>query len=246
MSKKKKARKGSSLKRFLLISTLWLFIILIVTGRFWGIWGTVGKVQSSIILHSLLPYQKKELADALNFHYKNTTLRRCTKGLILSCKPNVESILQQFNWFYRNTISSSINSFPGYHTIIKDTIHELNGGAVIPIKKPSTFELESIIIEYEKKYGDTNYTEKDKNSDHLTQLCLLLKYGFIIVVPEISLTVSVIGLAHDMDADMEKLVPAIECFQHIRILNWLFSSALLWLFILLINIKITFLTKKTK
>ena len=242
MSKDKTTSKRPSLIGFAIVSLIWLGLCVTASGWYWGIFGKIGKTRTTVIFYSLIPSQKQALADELNFHYRNTLLRKYTKGVVLSCEPNVDSIRKQFNWFHRNTVSSQLSDMPDYHTIVTETLQTLNRGAVVPIKNPSTSELEYSLMNY-SRHKDAEYTEKDERSDFLTKLGLGVKYSIGAALPEASLAISTVGIVHDMLPDSEKLVPAIICLQKIRLTNWLYTAAGLWLIIMLLYIKRIFKRK---
>ena len=244
MAAKKKKNQRPSLVKFSFISIFWLVLVLGGMGKYWGLYGQMGNNHVQLVLYSLLPMQKQELAKALNFHYQNTFVRKYTKGLVLSCEPNVASITKQFNWFYRNSISSQFNELPDYHTLVKATLDDLNGGATVPIKNPSTYELESSLIHYSQLYDDGQYTEKDGRSNFLAQLGLGVKYTLATILPEASLAISAVGTVHDMLPDPEKLVPGVHCLQRLRLTNWFYSAGLLWLLIMMLYLRSIFATKK--
>jgi len=230
---KTKPKKKSWLK-WGIVLLFFLAVSLTASGKYWGVYGRIGTFHSTIILHSLLPSQKAEVADALNHHYTNTTLRKYTKGLVLNCEPTVEGIKEQFNWFYRDAITAQFTESPGYHTLIEYALYELNGGAVIPISEPSTFELERALIEFSKHDEDPDYTDKDMRSDFLSTLGLAVKYTIGAALPELSLSISVVGLVHDMMPAPEKLVQLIHIFHAIRLRNWLYTTATLWTLCMLV------------
>lgn len=207
---------------FLLMGT-GLFIF---WGNYWAMWGKIDKKAFHRILVSMPPWQKKELAEALNYYYRTSLVDRYTKGLVLCCSPEPESIKKQFNWYYRNTVDNAFNEMPHYHEIVRDALAHQQTDDMLPADA-STFELELIL---EKALGGeySSMTRKDGVGLGISAISMGLRIFAASINPFVGVGVTAVSVAQMSMSDMTKLLPAIICFMNIRNRNFSYTFLLSW------------------
>ena len=183
--------------------------------------------------------QKQQLADSLNFYYDHG-IAKYSKGLVLRCTPESESILKQFSWFHRNTITYYLASPPDYHDILSSTVDFFE---IIPEEEAqelSSSRLETKIIYWQQQTEADSTTVKDKQ-DMLITLVDLGSSLFVASTSPIGLSISAAALLSKAGSDPAKSIPAIVVFQKIRSQNLVFSILSLSFLTLLIT---AYLTRK--
>ena len=207
---------------------LFMGIIVIITcGSYWGMWGKIGKTQNRLILYSLPPWQKQELARALNYYYNKNPVVKYSSGYLLRCQPSVTSIEKQFNWFYRNSFSAAIHSMPAYHTIVTAAYRSISKQPT-NLKRYSTIELELVIAE--KCHQSPFMTRKDISDIALSAISLGVRIIAYSINPILGTSLTVIGLINAARSDISKAVPGIICYMQIRCRNFIYSVLILFSF----------------
>ncbi len=203
------------------------FLLFLLLGTYWGMWGKIGTKHFDLLLNSLLPWQKKELASEMNHYYNQDFISRNTTGLIFSCKPTTESIKKQFNWFYRNAISAAFTDSPDYDTLVRSA-WEASGDDTIKPPSNGTFDYELALTEKFKTGKYPFFTRKDAIGWGLTAVSFGVKLVAWTINPLIGASLTLIGIGQAGLSDMNKAVPGIITFMQIRCRNFIYSLALLW------------------
>jgi hypothetical protein len=209
-----------------IIELLFIAVIVVaVCGTYWGMWGKISKNHNDLLLNSLLPWQKKELADALNYYYNNNIAVKYTSGYLLRCDPSTVSIKRQFNWFYRNAISAVANDMPPYHELVSDAYRSIDDSPP-DLSRISTMELELAIA---AKCRDAAFmTGKDITDIALSVVSLGVRIVAYSVNPILGASLTVISLINAARSDIAKAIPGIICFMQIRCRNFIYSVIILW------------------
>jgi len=186
--------------------------------RFWGLYGKIGEKHFNIILTFLAPWQKKELADALN-HYYNTLVTKYTTGYLLRCTPDKVSIRRQFNWFYRSAAGTLVNTMPTYDELVRIAYGECGDSKEIS-DNISTFKIEMLL---ERKFRESGYgmmTGKDWIGLGIETLSLAVKILITSLNPIAGGAITLASAAYQSSSDPVKAVPGIVCFMNIRCRNF--------------------------
>jgi len=190
-------------------------------------WGFTGKVDSKRF-HYMVKFmsstQKEQLATALNFYYDHG-IAKYSKGLVLKCNADTDSIIKQFSWFHRNAITYYLASAPDYHDILLSTVDYFEIGENEDLEKLSSSRLESKIIYWQNQQNTDTMTSKDKN-DMLITLVDLGGSLFLSTTSPIGLSISAAALLSKAGSDPAKSVPAIVVFHKIRSQNLMITLLL--------------------
>ena len=200
-------------------------IVVAVCGTYWGMWGKINRPHSDLMLNSLAPWQKSELANALNYYYDNNIAVKYTSGYLLRCKPTTISINRQFNWFYRNAISAVTSEMPAYHSLIAAAYCSIEDSPP-DLSHISTMELELAIATRCQELPFM--TGKDMSDLALTIISLGVRIIAFSINPIVGASLTVISLINASRSDIAKAIPGIICFMQIRCRNFIYSSIMLW------------------
>jgi hypothetical protein len=207
----------------------------LATFAFWAYyWGLVGKIDRrrfDLILGSLPPWQKRELADALNHHY-SSVFNRYTKGLLLRCEPTAEGIRSQFNWFHRNTLTTAIAPMPDYHEVVREALGTQVKKSSVPGGAP-TLVLEGMLWEATRTSASGRGTAKDTVALGLGTVITGTKLAVTGLNPYVSLGLTGVNLVHSSLSDPAKSVPGIVCLLGIRLRNFAVCFLSSWVFLAL-------------
>lgn len=188
----------------------------------WGFYGQVHEERFKYMVKYLPQKQKEQLSDALNFYY-NRGLAKYSTGLILRCKPETQSIIDQFLWFNENTFTYYTNDTPSYHELVAaalDYFDLLEDDE----EKLGTYYLERKLIRWHDKQAVGSLTDKDKNSF----LFSLIDTGtslFLGSTTPVGLSVTALSLLQKAGSDPAKAIPAIVVFKKQREHNFLWCSS---------------------
>ena len=183
--------------------------------------------------------QKAQLSDALNFYY-NRGIAKYSTGLLLSCEPETESIINQFLWFNRSTFTYYASGNPSYHEAVVEALDYfdlLEEGD----EELNTYYLERKLIRWNDKQLEESLTDKDKNSF----LWTLLDAGTSLIAGSstpVGISVSALALLHKAGSDPAKAIPAIVVFKKQREINSFWTIGILTA----VNFFITFLFIRSK
>lgn len=210
---------------FVILETLFIWVALFC----WGFYGQVGPQRFKAMVQYSTQKQKQTLSDALNFYY-NKGFAKYTTGYILRCEPNTESIMQQFMWFHRNTLTYYVKDNASYHEVLLATLQYFDlltdENNTVSL---STYYLESLLGNWQKRQKESLITGKDKSSLLIT----LLDTGgtfFLSGSSPVGATVSVLNLLHKAGSDPAKCIPAIVVFKQQRETNFLWTASALTIF----------------
>lgn len=206
-------------------------IVVVVCGTYWGMWGKISRPHYDLLLNSLLPWQKQELANAMNYYYGNNIVVKYSTGYLLRCKASSESITRQYNWFYRNAISATASEMPAYHKIVVAAYRSIEKSPP-DLSRRSTMELELAIAA--KCHNAAFMTNKDISDIALSAVSLGIRIVAYSVNPILGASLTVIGLINAARSDISKAIPGIICFMQIRCRNFSYSVILLWGFFALL------------
>ena len=194
---------------------------LIIVGVCLFTWGFIGQVSAGHFktIVKVLPQSQKELlSDALNFYY-NQGFAKYSRGLVLKCKPETESIVQQFSWFHRNTFTYYLRDDPSYHEILSATVDYFEIIDEEDAEKFNSYRLESKLIYWHAANKSSSYvTSKDKGDLLLT----LVDFGvnlFVSTTSPLGLSAAAASLLSKAGSDPAKAVPAIVVFHKLRVQN---------------------------
>ncbi|MCH2204891.1 MAG: hypothetical protein MK132_03340 [Lentisphaerales bacterium] len=194
-------------------------------------WGFVGKVSSAHFegIVKVLPQSQKELlANSLNFYY-NQGFAKYSRGLLLECEAETESIINQFSWFHRNTFTYYLKDPPAYHEILASTVDYFEIMDESKAKELNTYRLESKFIYWHTANQPSGYvTPKDK-SDLLLSLVDFGVNLFVSTTSPVGLSAAAISLLSKAGSDPAKSMPAIVVFHKLRVQNMSISIAILTL-----------------
>ena len=199
------------------------FCLFFAWAYYWGLLGEINLKRFDLILCSLPPWQKRELADALNYYYNKNPLTRYTSGYILRCEPESKSIKRQFNWFHRNAASTVFTAMPGYHQIVLDALKTRGNGKEIS-GKPSTFQMELML----DKSGYGFMTRKDGIGLGISAFSLAMKILVSAFNPFAGVAVTAVGLGQASLSDPAKAIPGIVTFMKIRSRDFSCSFLFSW------------------
>ena len=209
-----------------IIELLFIAIIVVaVSGTYWGMWGKISRNHNDLLLSSLLPWQKKELANALNYYYNNNIAVKYTSGYLLRCDASTSSIKRQFNWFHRNALSAALNDMSSYHDVVADAYRSIEE-TPSDLSRISTMELELAIATRCKDAAF--FTGKDLSDLALSAISLGLRIVAYSINPLFGASLTVISLINAARSDIAKAIPGIICFMQIRCRNFIYSVILLW------------------
>ena len=214
------------MKKFFVKLALFFFIgfcLFFAWGYYWGLIGKISMKRFDLILSSLPPWQKRELADALNYYYNKNFLARYTSGYILRCDPESESIKRQFNWFHRDTASTIFAAMPDYHQVVFASLKTQISGKKIP-ECFSTFQMELML----EKSGYGFMTGKDAIGLGISAFSLAMKILISAFNPFAGAAITVVGLGQASLSDPVKAIPAIVTFMKIRSRDFSCSFLLSW------------------
>ncbi|MCF6175598.1 MAG: hypothetical protein L3J71_07515 [Victivallaceae bacterium] len=200
-------------------------IVVAVCGTYWGMWGKISRNHHDLMLKSLMPWQKQELANALNYYYDNNIAVKYTTGYLLRCDPSAASINRQFNWFYRNAISAVTSEIPPYHELVAEAYRSVEESPP-DLSRISTMELELAIAA--KCQKAPFMTGKDITDLALSTISLGIRIVAYSVNPILGVSLTVISLINAGRSDISKAIPGIICFMQIRCRNFIYSIILLW------------------
>ncbi len=201
-------------------------LLFFLSGTYWGVWGTIGEKHFDLILSSLPPWQKQELADALNYYYNHNAVSRNTTGLVLRCSANRESIKKQFNWFYRNAAAAAITPMPTYHQIVRGAYNDAFRGEIHRLSYESTLDYELALA---KRYKKSNYfTRKDMVGFGMGGANAGLRLTSVTINPFLGAAMAMLSLIQASLSDTMKAIPGIICFMQIRCWNFIYTFAALW------------------
>ena len=229
---------ASGKKRFWKSFILFLVIEVLFTWAALFCWGFIGKVSSqrfSRMISYSTQAQKQTLCNALNFYY-NKGLAKYTTGILLRCDPETDSMIEQFMWFHRNTLTYYFKDNASYHEILISTLEYFDLLEDIDFENVSTWYLEQRLVNWHKEQNGKSLTDKDKNSLLLT----LLDTGgtFLLSTSSpVGVSISALNLLHKAGSDPAKCVPAIVVFKQQR------ENKFLWtmLFLSFLNFGFTYL-----
>ncbi|NQZ58556.1 MAG: hypothetical protein HRT88_13955, partial [Lentisphaeraceae bacterium] len=208
---------------------------------YWGFCGEIGPRRFRIIVKSLSYGQKEELSEALNFYY-NRGLAKYTSGVLLRCEAKTDSILEQFSWFHRNTLTYYAKGDPAYHEIIQSTLEYFELAEDEELEWLSTSQMERRLIYWEKKKSaEEGMTEKDKTAILLSLLDVGASLAISSSTP-IGFSVTLLSYLHKSGSDPAKTVPAIVVFHRLRTGNFIYTLCVLTLLSVLLSY--TFLRRK--
>lgn len=234
------ARKN---KKFRVLLTFFILQISIVTMSLF-IWGFIGKISASqfkFIVKVLPNSQKVVLSDSLNFYY-NQGLAKYSRGLVLKCEPETESILNQFSWFHRNTLTYYFKDHPTYHDILVSAVDYFDILEDDKAQDLNSYRLESKLLHWRNKQQIPKYlTEKDKSD----LLLSLIDFGvnlFVSTTSPLGMSAAAISLLSKTASDPAKSIPAIVVFHKIRVTNLTYSIFILTL----INLAFCFMMFRKK
>ena len=212
-------------KRFSLF--IFLEIIVIAISLYaWGFIGKIGASRFSTMVTCLRPQQKVQLAKALNFYYDHG-FAKYSKGLVLKCDPETDSILKQFSWFHRNSISYYLTDTPDYHDILVSTVDYFDILDDDEAENLNSYRLETKLIYWQSEQDlQSTFTDKDK-TDMLITLIDLGTSLFLTSSSPAGLTVSAIAFLSKAGSDPAKSLPAIIVFNKMRTNNLILSLLIL-------------------
>ena len=208
---------------FIVLGVLLFFL----SGTYWGVWGEINTPHFDLILASLPPWQKQELADALNSSSPDYGY-----GLAVRpphCPPTADGIADQLVWFYRNPGAPALkNSIPTYHQIVREIYTRAFRNEISRITYDSTIDYELALA---RKY------RQDRGPiDRLSQLKrepAEVKPGFNLtsatVNPFVGAAMKVLTLIRNAQDDAARAVPGIVDFMRLRCWNFIYTFAALWL-----------------
>lgn len=208
---------------FMLTGAMLFFLL----GTYWGMWGRISAKHFDLLLTSMTPWQKTELADALNYYYNQNFITRHTSGYILRCSNSSESIKSQFNWFYRDAASATVSSMPDYHTIAKTAFASSFGDALHP-RPDDTFKYELELAQKYKHGIFSSFTRKDAVGWGFSAVSLTVRIAAWGINPLLGAALSLASLTQSAMSDINKAIPGIITFMQIRSRNFLYSFAILW------------------
>lgn len=184
-------------------------------------WGFLGKVSFKHFagMIKVLPQsQKVLLATSLSFYY-NQGLAKYSRGLLLECKPETESIVKQFSWFHRNTFTYYLKDPPSYHEILASTVDYFEIMDESEAEPLNSYRLESKLIYWHTANQHSGYvTSKDKSD----LLLSLIDFGvnlFVSTTSPVGLSAAAISLLSKAGSDPAKCLPAIVVFHKLRVQN---------------------------
>ncbi len=201
-------------------------LLFFLSGTYWGVWGIIGEKHFDLILASMPPWQKKELADALNYYYNNNLISRNTTGVLLRCSPDTAGIKKQFNWFYRNAATAAFSPMPTYHQVVKEAYADAFRGEVYRLVYESTLDYELALA---RKYKKSDYfTRKDMTGFAIGGVSAGLRLSTVTINPFLGAAMTMLSLIQASLSDTMKAIPGIICFMQIRCWNFIYTFAALW------------------
>jgi hypothetical protein len=200
-------------------------IVIAVCGTYWGMWGKISRNHNDLLLNSLLPWQKQEVASAVNYYYNNNIAIKYTSGYLLRCDASTSSIKRQFNWFHRNALSAALNDISSYHDVVASAYRSIEDDPP-DLTRISTMELELAIAARCKDRAF--FTGKDLSDLALSAVSLTLRIVAYSINPIFGASLTVISLINAARSDIAKAIPGIICFMQIRCRNFIYSVILLW------------------
>ncbi len=224
------------LRKFLFKLSLFLLtgaVLLTGWAWFWGFFGVMTPSRTDFILHCLLPWQRKELADALNYYYDNNIISRHTIGYVLRCDSTVDSIKRQFNWFHRNAASATFKTMPSYHEVVYDALATQIKKKNIPANA-STFQLETMLELAVADHGKKLLTRKDLIGMGIGTFSLGLRILAVAVNPWIGGALMGISIVQSSLSDSVKAIPGILTFMEIRGRNMSYCFLTSWFLCLIL------------
>ena len=221
------ARKNQKISGLLTFSFIQIFIISLSL-FIWGFIGKISATQFKFIVGVLPHSQKVILSDALNFYY-NQGIAKYSRGLVLKCEPETESILNQFSWFHRNTFTYYFKDHPSYHDILVSATDYFDILDDDEAEKLYSYRLESKILYWKDKQDVPGYlTGKDK-SDLLLSLVDFGVNLFVSTTSPVGLSAAAASILSKTASDPAKSIPAIVVFHKIRTQNMAYSIVALGL-----------------
>ncbi|OGV48617.1 MAG: hypothetical protein A2X49_10960 [Lentisphaerae bacterium GWF2_52_8] len=213
----------AKLALFLLIGALLFFL----SAYAWGLCGYLDKKRVGFILNALPPWQKQELANALNFYYQNNIISKYTTAQLLHCDAESESIKRQFNWFHRSVPGTIMNEMPDYDEIVREALSTRVAEETFP-KQASTVRLELLLWKSceEDKPGD--FTRKDAIGVSFGTASLALRIAAASLNPAVGLTITGASIVQASLSDPAKAIPGILCFLDIRFRNFSWCFLISW------------------
>jgi hypothetical protein len=208
---------------FMLTGAMLFFLL----GSYWGMWGRISAKHFDLLLTTMTPWQKTELADALNYYYNRNFITRHTSGYILRCSNSSESMKSQFNWFYRDAVSATVSSMPDYHTIVKEAFASSFGDEFHP-RPDDTFKYELALARKYKNGAFLPFTGKDAVGWGFSAVSLTVRIAAWGINPIFGAALSLASLIQSAMSDINKAIPGIITFMQIRSRNFLYSFAILW------------------
>ena len=214
-------------KRFILFILIEAGIV-VSTLFFWGFIGQISSHHFRSIVTATTPQQKKTLCHALNFYY-DQGLAKYSKGLVLKCEPETESLIKQFSWFHRSTITFYLREDPSYHEILVASVDYFDILDDDEAEKFNSYRLESKLIYWQQKHHkQSSLTGKDKN-DLLVSLVDLGVSLFVSSTSPVGLGMTAFSFLSKSGSDPAKTIPAIVVFNKIRTQNLSLSIIILTL-----------------
>lgn len=222
----------------------WFFFqLVVITGLslgvstyVWGFWGEIGARHCRLMVMCLMPFQKDNLATALNEYYSGGIIRS-SKGFLLKCQPETDDILEQFDWFTRGAIGSKVTFHaPDYHDVVLKVVHAADVPDWYDSEKLPTWMNEALLWHHCRTWKQPAQTGKDRVALALSVLSLTIRFTGA-VHPVVGAFVSGMGVINSMRADPIKAVPGVIVFLKIRATNALVMTASLWIMQIVLLIK---------
>lgn len=222
---KKAIVKGFLIKTF--IFCLVGLVLFLGWGWYWGLFGILERNDFDRILASFTPWQKQELADALNYYYNKNLTVKYTSGYILRCDPDEASIKRQFNWFYRSSPGAVVERMPDYHEVVRTALSTQVETKALPAAS-STISMETMLEMLKTSSGYGIMTRKDAVGLGIGASSLAFSIFVSAFNPIAGAAFTAASLTQASLSDPAKAIPGIITFKKIRCRNFSYCFLISW------------------